>query len=153
MTAVSVRPARPGEIPAVAGLRWEFTQEFAGSVRYTREEFIHHFVEWAQRNQDTHHCMVLLRGDSIIGAAWLAITPRVPSPSSLHRRSGDLQSVYVLPAERNTGHGSLLIEAILTLARELGLERVTVHSSERAVTAYARQGFTDSPELRHVKLV
>ncbi|WP_117215506.1 GNAT family N-acetyltransferase [Allorhizocola rhizosphaerae] len=153
MTTVSVRPMRPGELPVVAGLRWQFTQEFDGPIGYKKEEFLHHFVEWAQRNHGTHHCMVLLRGDLIIGVAWLAITPRVPSPSSVNRRSGDLQSVYVVPAERNAGLGSLLIEAILNLARELGLERVTVHSSERAVCAYARQGFSDSPQLRHIKLV
>ena len=34
-------------------------------------------------------------------------------------------------------------------ARELGLERVTVHSSPRAVPAYARRGFAASPRLLH----
>ncbi|MFJ5993848.1 GNAT family N-acetyltransferase [Streptomyces sp. NPDC092370] len=36
---------------------------------------------------------------------------------------------------------------MLDEARELGLERVTVHSSPRAVPAYARSGFQESPRL------
>ncbi|MBT2880428.1 GNAT family N-acetyltransferase, partial [Streptomyces sp. McG6] len=34
----------------------------------------------------------------------------------------------------------------------LGVERVTVHSSERAVPAYVRRGFAGSPYLLQVDL-
>lgn len=42
--------------------------------------------------------------------------------------------------------------AVLELARTLGLERVTVHSSVRATSAYARQGFAVSPQLLQADL-
>ncbi|MFK8845220.1 GNAT family N-acetyltransferase [Streptomyces sp. Ac-502] len=55
--------------------------------------------------------------------------------------------MYVVPYERDGGLGGRLIDAVLERAREQGLERVTVHSSVRAVRAYTRQGFGTSPLL------
>ncbi len=55
--------------------------------------------------------MVSLRGDVVIGMTWLAITQRVPHPRAFERLSGDVQCVYVVPAERARGVGGELIEA------------------------------------------
>jgi GNAT superfamily N-acetyltransferase len=93
--------------------------------------------------------MVVVRDGVIIGMAWLAVVQRVPSPRALRRASGDLQCVYVIPGERDGGVGGRLVEAVLARAQDLGLERVTVHSSPRAIPAYARRGFASSPRLLH----
>lgn len=61
-----------------------------------------------------------------------------------------MQCVYVIPEERDSGTGGRLIGALLDRARALGLERVTVHSSPRAIPAYVRQGFDVSPRLLQV---
>jgi hypothetical protein len=55
--------------------------------------------------------------------------------------------VDFIPRERNTGLGRLIIAAVLELADQLRLERVTVHSSTRAVAAYSRGGFAASLRL------
>jgi len=55
----------------------------------------------------------------------------------------------VIPGERDGGVGGRLVEAVLARAQDLGLERVTVHSSPRAIPAYARRGFAPSPRLLH----
>lgn len=83
----------------------------------------------------------------VIGMAWLATTPRVPHPRAFERMSGDVQCVYVTPAERDRGLGGRLIDAVVSWAGDLGLERVTVHSSDRAIPAYSRHGFEASPRL------
>ncbi|MER7377631.1 GNAT family N-acetyltransferase [Streptomyces lanatus] len=153
MDRVIVRPAEAGELAAVAGLRWQWILEGDGSAPtgVEREEFVRHFVDWAERNSSSHRCMVLVGGDAkILGMAWLAVVHRVPTPQALHRASGDLQCVYVVPEARDSGLGGRLITETLARARELGLERVTVHSSPRAVPAYARQGFENSPRLLQV---
>ncbi|MEU3355237.1 GNAT family N-acetyltransferase [Streptomyces sp. NPDC037389] len=111
------------------------------------DEFVPRFVAWARENESTHRCVVVVRGEAVIGMAWLAITGRVPHPGAFTRVSGDVQCVYVVPGERDRGLGGELIEAVLAWARELGLERVTVHSGDRAVPAYSRHGFEVSPRL------
>jgi GNAT superfamily N-acetyltransferase len=146
---ITIRPADPGELDVVAELRWQWVLENEGVPVTGCEEFVRHFVTWARENTSSHRCMVLVRGEVIIGMAWLAVLPRVPSPRALQRASGELQCVYVVPGERDSGLGGRLIDAVLARARELGLERVTVHSSPRAIPAYSRHGFGASPRLLH----
>ncbi len=151
MSAIFVRRARPDEMAIVGDLRWRWTLELEGQpAPVTREEFGREFADWARRHAATHHCFVLDRDAEVIGMAWLAVSGRPPGPHSLDRLSGDLQSVYVTPDARNGGLGGLLVEAVLGLAREMGLEHVTVHAADRAIGAYARRGFAPSPTLMYV---
>lgn len=147
MDDVTIRLATPAELPAVAALRWDWLLENGDTAAVTRDEFVTHFVAWAQENAATHHCLVLVRGEAVIGMAWLALVRRVPTPQSPSRRSGDVQCVYVVPGERDSGLGGRLIDAVVALGGELGLERVTVHSTFRAISAYCRHGFAASPRL------
>ncbi|HVV08457.1 GNAT family N-acetyltransferase [Amycolatopsis sp.] len=146
MNDIEIRPAEDRDLTAVAGLRWRWVAE--KQVPDTgREEFVRHFTAWAQERKHTHRCLVVARGAEVIGMAFLAAVERVPTPRALCRRSGDVQCVYVVPEERDSGVGGRLLDAVLELGRELGYERVTVHSSDRAIPAYRRHGFGDSPRL------
>ncbi|MEW1832905.1 GNAT family N-acetyltransferase [Streptomyces sp. NPDC088196] len=149
---ITIRPAEPAELDVVAGLRWHWILENGHQPVTTYEEFVRHFVNWAAENTGSHRCMVVVRDGVVIGMAWLAVVQRVPSPRALRRASGDLQCVYVIPEERDSGVGGRLVEALLSRARDLGLERVTVHSSPRAIPAYARRGFASSPRLLHTRV-
>ncbi|MGY4856552.1 GNAT family N-acetyltransferase [Cryobacterium sp. AP23] len=144
---VSIRPAEPGDLPAVAELRWQWVLENEGIPVVTHEEFLRVFAEWARNNSASHHCTVARRGHTVIGMAWLAVVPRVPSSRAPVRASGDVQCVYVMPAERDSGIGGRMLTAVLARAFQEGLERVTVHSTPGAVTAYERAGFTASARL------
>ena len=150
MNDVEIRPASDEELARVAELRWQWISENGEVPAGDRAEFVRHFAAWARRNAASHQCLVVVRGAVVIGMAWLAVVPRVPTPHAYERESGDVQCVYVVPGERDSGVGGRLIEAVLERARELGLERVTVHSSPRAIPAYARRGFVTSPRLLHV---
>lgn len=152
MDDIAVRLARPADLPDLAELRWQWTAEAGGEPVVTRDGFVRAFVAWAEEHRSSHRCVVMLRGERIIGMAWLAITARVPHPGAPARSSGDVQSVYVVPDERDGGLGGRLVEAVVGLARDLGLERVTVHSSDRAVSAYARRGFSVSPRLLQTEI-
>lgn len=150
MDDIVIRVARPSDLAAVADLRWRWiTENGDAPAAVEHDEFVRHFVTWAKENASSHRCMVLVRETTIIGMAWLAVLHRVPAPHHLNRASGDLQCVYVIPEARDTGPGGRLIEATLAAAHELGLERVTVHSSPRAIPAYARHGFEPSARLLH----
>lgn len=152
VNTVDIRPARSDELAAVAALRWRCELESRTAPASTREEFTRRFVEWVGRNTDSHQCLVAVRDATVIGMAWLAVTARVPMPHSPKRASGDVQSVYIVPEERANGVGGRLVTAVLALAREAGLERVTVHSSSQAVSVYARSGFAVSPKLLQATL-
>lgn len=152
MTDVAFRAATADDIHAVAELRWQWLIENGDEPATAREDFVRQFAQWARDNAAAHHCTVVVRDDVVIGMAWLAIVARVPTPHALNRTSGDLQCVYVTPEERNVDVGSRLITAMLDFANELSLERVTVHSSPRAIPAYTRNGFTGSDRLLQARI-
>ncbi len=150
---ITIRRAERSDLEAVGGLRWQWMAENGDTpTTIQRPDFIRHFVTWAAENSASHRCMVLIRDSEVIGMAWLAVVQRVPTPRSLHRASGDLQCVYVTPDARDSGLGGRLIAETLAAAKSLGLERVTVHSSPRAIPAYARRGFENSPRLLHARM-
>jgi GNAT superfamily N-acetyltransferase len=147
MAAVAIRPARPEEFPAAAGLRWRWEVEVGESPAIPYEDFTAGFAEWALRHTDSHRCIVVVRDGAVVGMAWLAVVSRVPSPGSMVRATGDLQSVYLIPEERSGGLGGRLVAAVLEEAAALGLRKVTVQSTTRAIPVYARNGFAAAPEV------
>jgi GNAT superfamily N-acetyltransferase len=150
---ITIREGRPNDWPEVAQLRWDWVQEMGGDPPVvSREKFVSGFAGWARAHELSHSCVVTLRGNTLIGMAWLAIVPRVPSPRAPERASGDLQCVYIVPHERNGGLGARMVAAVLQLAEDRGLERLTVHSGSKAIPAYERVGFSASAKLLQVVL-
>jgi GNAT superfamily N-acetyltransferase len=133
--AVTIRPARAEDMRRVAELRWRWSVEESGAA-----------------HPDTHRCLVAEADGEVVGMAWLALTDRPPTPDDLSRVSGDVQSVYVLPALRGSGTGARLVAALLDEARARGCRYVRVHSSARAMSLYARAGFAVDETYRVVRL-
>ncbi|GAA1439521.1 GNAT family N-acetyltransferase [Leifsonia poae] len=147
MAGVLIRELHDDEVRAAAELRllWDLENDVEPPI--SRDEFLDSAERWYRRNASSHHCTVVVRDGAIVGMAWLAVIARVPTPRSVDRLSADVQSVYVIPAERNAGIGGRLLAAVLDRAWSLGAERVTVHSSAEALTVYERAGFAPSERL------
>ena len=108
---ITVRPAEPDDLPAVAELRWRWILENGengenGETPPTptveHAHFISHFITWAQENASTHRCTVLVRDTVITGMAWLAVLPRVPSP---HARTAPSVRRPAVRVRRTRGTG------------------------------------------------
>jgi GNAT superfamily N-acetyltransferase len=147
MDAIEIRLARSEEFTAVAGLRWQWEVEVGESPSVARETFEKEFAEWARLHTASNRCVVLCRNGIVVGMAWLAVIARVPTPDNMVRATGDLQSVYLVPEARDNGLGSRLVVGVLDEARALGLSKVTVQSTTRAVPFYCRTGFESSPKV------
>jgi len=144
---VDVGIAEEGDLPALARLLWWHAapdQQAGQSVG----SFADDLARWRADHADTHLAFVARAVDAeVVGMAWLALLPRVPRPTTTTRLSADLQSVFVLPEHRGNGVGSALVQSALEHASRLGVGRVTVHSSSKAVRVYERLGFASSREL------
>ncbi|MEO3771282.1 GNAT family N-acetyltransferase [Micromonospora sp. B9E7] len=140
-----VRAGTPADAVALAGLRWRRLTEEDGYPGNDHDDFVELFATWVTEHLSTHRPFVAEVDGDVVGMAWLMVADRVPAPTRRHRRTGDVQAVYVVPELRNSGIGAALLTVMLAEARELGLEHVTVHSSERAVRLYQRAGFQHGP--------
>ncbi len=70
MTPTGIRPARPGDLPAVAGPRW--ARESRGAVPTAPEGFAPRCSAWVGENRAAHRCTVAVRGGRVVGTAWSA---------------------------------------------------------------------------------
>jgi GNAT superfamily N-acetyltransferase len=138
---VNVRKATTADAVALAGLRWRWLVQERGHPATDHAAFLELFSAWVIEHLSTHVPFLAEVDDRVVAMAWLMVADRVPSPAHRRRRFGDIQSVYVVPELRDGGVGGQLLDAVLTEARSLGLEHVTVHSSDRAVSFYRRSGF------------
>ena len=155
MTADVVRLVVPdvAQIEQAAGIRWDDQSARGFAVALSRAEFVDHFRRWWSDHSHSHLGLVGLVDEQVVACGFLALVPRMPSAHRPDRLTVDIQFVHVVAGLRDRGIGARLLDRLVDLAREQGAERITVHSSERAVTAYARSGFLVDPLLlnQHLK--
>jgi len=146
MDDVVIRASRPGDMAAVADLRWRWSVDEDGRVpTVTPEAYRDATAAFGREHADSHRCVVAERGGVVLGMAWLALNPRPPVPHRPHGRvAAELQSVYVHPDLRGGGVAGALVAALVDLADEAGAERVVVHSSVVGERLYRRLGFGDA---------
>jgi GNAT superfamily N-acetyltransferase len=135
------REATVVDLPVLARLRWECHTEGHPADERDFESYRIGFARWWSAQQGRCRAVVAVDGSQVVGMGFLALVDRVPSPGSLDRHHGDIQSMYVVPAYRNEGVGTAVLRALLDLACRSGCERIEVHSGRRAVPFYERSGF------------
>lgn len=139
--SIETREATVEDLPALARLRWECHTERHHADERDFDAYSLGFARWWSAQQGRCRAVVAVDGSHVVGMGFLALIDRVPSPGSLDRRHGDIQSMYVKPTHRNDGVGSEIVQSLLKLAGDAGCERIEVHSGRRAVTFYERAGF------------
>jgi ribosomal protein S18 acetylase RimI-like enzyme len=136
-----VRSASAADAAALGALRLRWFSEAGRPGELGDDAFTGAFTSWTDAHRSTHLPFLAETDDDVVGMAWLMVAERVPTPDRLHRRFGDVQSVYVAPEHRHHGVGTALMRTVLAQALALDLEHVTVHSSDRALALYRAAGF------------
>lgn len=140
---VTIRPARVRDAPAILDLHVASIREL-GSSHYSQRQI----DSWADKPEgtepyetsirdDTRHVVVAERDDDLAGWGRLDVV------------DGEVSAVYVHPDHAREGVGTAILEHLLALAREEGLDRVHLWSSLPAVTFYEAAGFEDLGEDLH----
>lgn len=140
MSGILIRALVPSDVPALARLRREWTEENAGEA-VDDPGYDERFAEWATRTAGDRAAWVAESGGEIVGMVNMAVFERMPRPGVGASRWGYLANAYVRPEFRNSGVGRLLVDELLAYARSEGLARVVLHPSDRAVPFYERAGF------------
>ena len=143
---VVVRMAEQSDLTDLAALRWVWSPPADPDDREALRQFTEFLAGWMTTHRDDVLCALGLAEGRLIGMAWLAIYERVPNPGNRQRRTGDLQSVFVLPQHRGQGTGRRLVSRLCAAADDLGITSITVRSNATAQEFYQRLGFA-RPEL------
>lgn len=143
--SIIVREAAATDLPGLARLRWVWSQENQPPIEQAFDEYARDLAAWYEAHDD--FVAYVADDGGVVAMGFLALAPRVPDPRTFDRRTGDIQSMYVLPEHRGRGVGSRLVEALVEHGRTAGCTRITVHSDPRAITLYTRAGFVLQPNL------
>jgi GNAT superfamily N-acetyltransferase len=146
---VQIVVAGPADVADLALLLWSHAAP-GEQESQTLESFTDDLSGWWSDHSGSHRAFLARLEGTTVGAGWLAITARPPRPGAVDRRSADVQSVFVDDDHRGRGVGAALVRAMTDHAWRCGVQRVTVHSSSRAVPLYERGGFRAARELLQV---
>jgi GNAT superfamily N-acetyltransferase len=142
-----IRAPRSSELRQLAQLKIDWAGLDPRPGKAQEWAYADELSAWMDRMGERMLCRVAVIGDVLVGMAWLVVYERVPNFGDGRRKTGDLQSVYVMPSKRGHGIGLALIDALCTEADRRGVARLTVHSSTPGIALYEAAGFRTSPTL------
>jgi GNAT superfamily N-acetyltransferase len=147
----TVRLAGDADVPVVAALRRAWTEENAGAA-VDDDEFEAAFAAWFEQERHQRLTWLAEAAGRAVGMLNLLVFTRMPRPRSAAvpgapRLWGYVANVYVVPAARDTGVGTLLLAAVTAHADEHGYARLVLSPTERSVPLYRRAGFAPATSL------
>ena len=137
-----IRTATLADAPALSALRWRWAQPGRTPGEDEAREFAAALGRWMVAQGERSVCQVADLDGDLVGMAWLAVFERVPNPGDTVRRSGDVQSVFVVPEHQGRGIGRRLVESLCAAADDLGVRKLTVDSRDSVMPFYERLGFS-----------
>lgn len=147
-----IRDATPDDAAAIASLRLTWAKERGDAVE-DADNYASALSTWVKAHASNVVGKLAQHEDGVVIAmGWLAVVDRLPAPNQHDRRSGDIQSVYVLPDQRSTGIGRKIINALIDEGRTRGLNRIVLHSSTIGTDFYRRIGWSNSELLLELPL-
>ncbi len=91
-------------------------------------------------------------GEEIIGCGGLCLYREMPSPDNPDGRCAYIMNVYCLPSWRKKGVGDAIVRWLADLAKEQGILKVYLETSDLARPLYERIGFVDMPDMMMLPL-
>jgi aminoglycoside 6'-N-acetyltransferase len=147
-----VRLAGVSDAAALAALRAEW---FAGSTDVDAD-FVDQFENWLRAESDRRITWVGATDGAVVGMLNLTVFRRMPKPGRADGAPGTswayVSNVYVTPAHRKRGLGTLLMAEAVRYARALGMARLVLNPSAMAAPLYTRAGFVSASELMMLDL-
>jgi putative acetyltransferase len=130
--AAAIRPYRPDDRGAVAGVYYRAVREGAAAFYDEAQR-----EAWAPRDTPD-----LTRPDKLLGQwCWVAEAGGKVTGFMSLCADGYLDMAFVIPEVMGRGHAALLYDALLAKARAEGLARLSVHASHLARRFLARRGW------------
>ena len=144
MGEVTLRPARPGDLPACLEMFAELNRLQAPWRVFTPRAELPEEMERKYRSafDDPDALLVVAEdGDRPVGMA----VGHLHRPSTFSEDSAvEISSVYVRPSHRRRGVATALTREVARFARDRGVDRLTLRTfaqNTEAVEAWARMGF------------
>lgn len=156
-TAVMIfRRHRPQDFEQIATLRWHLkTEGLPLETLPDQRDFTKSYLAQLRDQQKLEQTIhwVLETAAGVEGVMTVRLVAKETSLSGQNRRWGYLTNVYIADVHRNNGHGSALLQKVITWAKKSEIEFLLVWPSDRSITFYRRVGFEGSGDPLTLNLV
>lgn len=155
---MTVRAAKPGDAPAVAGVHIASWQV---AYRGLLPDTLLATLSLEQRTQEWREILAMPRssrtlvyeeGDRIVGFASFG---PCRDDELIHEGAGELYAIYLLPVCWSKGYGAALLTSALNQLQEQGYQLVTLwvlDGNQRAIRFYEGAGFTADGQVQEETL-
>ncbi len=81
--------------------------------------------------------------EKIVGCGGICYQTEMPSPDNLSGTNGYLMNIYTVPEIRGIGVGRMIVEFLIADAKQRGVEKIYLESSDIGKSLYREIGFDD----------
>ncbi len=82
-------------------------------------------------------------GETVVGCGGICLYREMPSPENPNGRCGYLMNIYTQPEYRSRGIGRMTVRWLIDRARENGVSKIFLETSQQGEALYRALGFTD----------
>jgi GNAT superfamily N-acetyltransferase len=151
---VVVRRGQPADAEILARLRYEFRAALDPAAE-TPPAFVERCARWMRRQLEPEspwYCWIAEQGAETVGTIWLELIEKLPNPVSERERHAYITNLYVRPAHRGGGAGTLLLRQALAECDARGVDAVLLWPTPRSRSLYQRLGFAPPADLLERRL-
>jgi ribosomal protein S18 acetylase RimI-like enzyme len=153
VTRAPIRPAGPGDAPALAQARFAFRAEVETPAE-DESAFHRRCTAWmaARLTADGYwRAWIAERARHPVGCVWLQLVEKLPNPVAEPEWHGYVSSLYVEASERSGGLGSALLAECLAECARRAVDAVVLWPTPRSRTLYLRHGFAVRDDLLQLR--
>ena len=152
---IDVRRAGPNDADVLGALRASQRGELRGGEPAELDRFAAVCASFFARElaaaQPWLHGWLARRGERVVGCTVLTILPTLPRFDAKGHVDGRIRDVFVVASERRRGIARALVGLAITEARERGVDRLALGSSDMGRPLYEALGFiAKSDEMLYV---
>ncbi len=149
---VNVEKAGIDDIAALVKMRLDYLHEDNGDlddvdIIAIKRELPNYFKAHMDRNLFVY---VVREEQVIVSCAFLLVIEKPMSPAFINGKTGMVLNVYTCPSYRNRKYAKMIMQALLSKAKELRLSVVDLKSTEDGYHLYKSVGFTDDCSKYHL---
>lgn len=147
MPEIRIAPAKgPGDLAAALAIR---------EVVFIEEQAVPQDIERDDQDETAYHVLAM-QGGHAVGTGRLVATQ--PAPDGESGKWGRIGRMAVLASHRKGGVGRLILRALETRAKELGLAGIVLHAQVMSKGFYEKEGYEpygavfEEAGMPHVKM-
>ena len=154
ISGIVVRRGRAADAEALARLRYEFRAAL-DPVAERPPAFVARCATWMRQQLEAQghwYCWIAEHAGETVGTIWLALIEKLPNPVSEPERHAYITNLYVRPAYRGGGAGTLLLRQALAECDASGVDAVLLWPTPGSRSLYQRLGFAAPANLLERRL-